>query len=238
MIEVTGTESLADLVTANPARARVLEAFHLDYCCNGARRLVDACAPLGLDPRAVAAELLAIGPTLTDDWSSLAPAQLADQIEQTHHAFLHTELPRLSSLLAKVNDVHGARHPELADITSTYEDLRADLEPHLLKEERMLFPMIRELASSTELPVFHCGALRNPISVMLAKHDRAGELLANLRAQTDNFRAPDDGCASYRALFSGFTGLEADTHLHIHKENNVLFPAVLRLEAERVGEVA
>ena len=238
MIELNEDETLADLVTANPARARVLEAFHLDYCCNGARRLVDACAPLDLDPQVVAAELLDIGPALENDWSALEPTQLVDHIEQTHHAYLHNEFPRLSSLLAKVNDVHGARHPELADITSTYEELRAELEPHLLKEERVLFPMIHELVSSAELSQFHCGALRNPISVMLAEHDRAGEVLANLRAQTGNYRAPDDGCASYRALFSGFAELEADTHLHIHKENNVLFPTVLRLEEERVGEVA
>jgi regulator of cell morphogenesis and NO signaling len=237
MIELTGTETLADLVTANPSRARVLEGFHLDYCCNGARRLVDACAPLGLDPQVVVTALVDIGPA-PDDWMALGAAQLVDHIEQTHHAFLHSELPRLSALLAKVNGVHGARHPELVGITSTYEDLRADLEPHLLKEERALFPMIRELASSADIPQFHCGSLRNPISVMLAEHDRAGELLANLRTQTGNYRAPTDGCASYRTLFSGFAELEADTHLHIHKENNVLFPTVLRLEEERVGEVA
>jgi regulator of cell morphogenesis and NO signaling len=238
MIRLTGTETLADLVTENPSRARVLETFHLDYCCNGTRLLADACAPLGLDPQIVTAALVDVGSALDDDWTALGPAQLADHIEQTHHAFLHTELPRLSALLAKVNDVHGPRHAELADITSAYEELRADLEPHLLKEERVLFLMIRELASSTEVPQFHCGALRNRISVMMAEHDRAGELLANLRAQTGNFLAPIDGCASYRALFSGFAELEADTHLHVHKENNVLFPTVLRLEEERVGEVA
>lgn len=238
MIELTGAETLADLVTANPSRARVLEGFHLDYCCNGARRLADACAPLGLDPRIVTAALVAVGSELDGDWTILGPAQLAGHIEQTHHAFLHTELPRLSLLIAKVNDAHGARHPELVDIASIYEELRTDLEPHLLKEERVLFPMIRELAGSAEVPQFHCGTLRNPISVMLAEHDRAGELLANLRARTNDYRAPDDGCASYRALFSGFAEFEADTHLHIHKENNVLFPSVLRLEAERVGEIA
>ena len=102
----------------------------------------------------------------------------------------------------------------------------------------MLFSVIRELASSAEMPQFHCGALRNPISVMLAEHDHAGELLANLHAQTGKYRAPDDGCASYRALFSGFAELEADTRLHIHKENNVLFPTVLRLEKELLGDVA
>ena len=42
--------------------------------------------------------------------------------------------------------------------------------------------------------------------------------------------APADGCASYQALYEGLAELEADTHLHVHKENNVLFPAVVALE--------
>ncbi len=111
-----------------------------------------------------------------------------------------------------------------------YALLRADLEPHLAKEERMLFPMIRELVSSPVPPRFHCGSLRNPISVMLAEHDRAGDLLAGLRSLTSGFEVPDDGCASYRALYDGLAELEADTHLHVHKENNLLFPAVVAME--------
>jgi regulator of cell morphogenesis and NO signaling len=66
---------------------------------------------------------------------------------------------------------------------------------------------------------------------MLQEHDRAGELLAQLRAATSGFDVPADGCESYRALYDGLAELEADTHLHVHKENNVLFPAVLELEA-------
>ena len=199
---------------------------------------------LSLLPELVRAAIRRAGTPLRVNWRRgwiyrrFLKGQLADHIEQTHHAYLHTELPRLSTLVAKVVDVHGARHPELAGVAATYEDLRADLEPHLLKEERMLFPMIRELAASAERPQFHCGSLQNPIAVMLAEHDRAGELFTQLRAQTDEYRAPDDGCASYRMLFAGLAEVEADTHLHIHKENNVLFPAVLRLESDRSGEVA
>ena len=99
-----------------------------------------------------------------------------------------------------------------------------------MKEERVLFPMIRELAAATEMPDFHCGTLRNPISVMLGEHDRAGELLAQLRSLTSDYTPPADGCASYGALFDGLKRLEADTHLHVHKENNLLFPAVVAME--------
>jgi regulator of cell morphogenesis and NO signaling len=142
-------------------------------------------------------------------------------------------MPRLSALATKVADAHRARHPELDRIVTVYDELRADLEPHLFKEERVLFPMIRELASASEMPQFHCGTLRNPITVMLSEHDRAGELLADLRELTNDYTPPSDGCMSYRMLFAGLAQLEADTHLHVHKENNVLFPAVERLEDER-----
>jgi regulator of cell morphogenesis and NO signaling len=66
--------------------------------------------------------------------------------------------------------------------------------------------------------------------MMMAEHDRAGELLATQRRLTADYVAPVDGCASYRALFAGLAELEADTHLHVHKENNVLFPAVVAME--------
>jgi regulator of cell morphogenesis and NO signaling len=92
--------------------------------------------------------------------------------------------------------------------------------------------MIRELAASSTAPSFHCGSLRNPISVMLREHESVGELLARLRRLTADYTPPADGCASYTALFRGLGELEADTHLHVHKENNVLFPMVERIEAE------
>ena len=97
--------------------------------------------------------------------------------------------------------------------------------------------MIREMANSAVLPAFRCGTLRNPISVMLREHDDVGELLTRLRELTDGYTPPDDGCASYVACFAGLAELEADTHLHIHKENNVLFPMVTRMEAERSASV-
>ena len=234
-LDIDVNETLANLVTDNPLRATVLERHNLDYCCHGRERLVDACAERELDPDAIVAELLAVESVPDVLWSSLPLVQLVDHIETTHHAYLHAELPRLSALATKVAAAHGARHPELIQILSAYDELRADLEPHLLKEEMVLFPMIRELATSTKVPQFHCGTLHNPIAVMLSEHDRAGELLASLHALTNGYIPPSDGCMSYRMLFAGLEQLEADTHLHVHKENNVLFPAVLRLEEQLTG---
>jgi regulator of cell morphogenesis and NO signaling len=102
----------------------------------------------------------------------------------------------------------------------------------MLKEERVLFPMIRELVAADSAPTFHCGTLRHPISVMLREHETVGELLRQLRSLTNGYQPPPDGCASYAACFRGLAELEADTHLHVHKENNLLFPMVVRMEEQ------
>jgi regulator of cell morphogenesis and NO signaling len=229
-IETSST--LAEIVTTHPNLARELERRALDYCCGGTRTLADACGEVGLDPVQTATELAAIGNGSPEPWTTFGAAALVDHLESVHHSYLHDEMPRLSALATKVAGVHGERHPELVEVERTYEELRADLEPHLQKEEQVLFPMIRELASAQEAPTFHCGSLRNPISVMLREHDRAGELLSRLRDLTDGYTVPADGCASYRALYDGLEELESDTHLHVHKENNRLFPMVVELEAQ------
>lgn len=231
MSTLNTSSSLAEIISAAPGSERTLEAFGLDYCCGGARPLADSCGDLGLDPSNVLAAIQAAEAQPAPEWASMTPGPLVDHLEATHHAYLHTELPRLSALAEKVTGVHGDRHPELVEIQQAYETIRADLEPHLAKEERVLFPMIRDLDAATSAPQFHCGSLQNPISMMLREHDAVGELLTKLRRLTRGYETPADGCASYQALFDGLASLEADTHRHVHKENNVLFPAVVALEA-------
>lgn len=224
---VLTTRSLGDLVAELPSRAAVLDRFGLDYCCHGQRSLAEACTAAGLDASSVAKSLEDTGHDVAPDHPR-DPVMLADHIEATHHHYLHAELPELEALAAKVAEVHGGRHDELACVHRLVAVLGADLEPHMLKEERVLFPAIRALAGGArELPF---GTVRNPIRMMSLEHDRAGELLAELRSATGDFTVPDDGCASYRSLYERLAHLEADTHRHIHLENNVLFPAAIAME--------
>ena len=239
MVKIDVSMTLAGAVDAAPELAREFERRGLDYCCGGHRTLGEACALLGLDPEAAAAEFSATAATSgSAEWTTMTADVLVDHIEATHHRYLWDEMPRVTALVDKIVTVHGGRHLELVEVAACFAHVRADLEPHMLKEERVLFPMIRELATSTGAPSFHCGSLQNPISVMLSEHDAVGDLLARLRRLTDDYTPPPDGCASYAACFEAMAELEADTHLHIHKENNVLFPMVLQLEAERAATVA
>ncbi len=236
---LTAASTLAEVADRHPDAPGLLEAHGLDYCCGGSRTLAEACAEQGVDPEVVLAVIDGAAPGASAPaWRDLGPGALADHIEATHHAYLARELPRLDALAEKVARVHGERHPELAGVVAALRAVRAELEPHLLKEERVLFPMIRELDGAERLPSFHCGSVRNPIAVMFAEHEQAGDLLRALRHAARDFAVPDDGCASYQALMAGLEALEADTHVHIHKENNVLFPAVFGLERRLSEEEA
>jgi regulator of cell morphogenesis and NO signaling len=235
-MSILDTQStVGQLVKERPARARVFERLGIDYCCGGKTPLGLACRDKGLDPDQVLRELadLDAGPAEDEavDWSTATLSELADHIVETHHAYLRRELPRLDALANTVAAAHGRPHPERLEVLRVFERLQAELELHMLKEEMILFPMVKKLESVTEPTHFSSGSVGNPISVMEHEHDDAGAALARLRELTRGYEAPADACNTYRALLDGLAELEADMHLHVHKENNLLFPGTLAREA-------
>jgi len=234
-LTITETDTLADVVTRHPSLARQLEALGLDYCCGGNRTLADAVTELELDLVEVIGDLNSDSEVEDVPWSVMGATDLVDHIEATHHRFLWDELPRLSALLDKIVSVHGVRHPELFDVRESFETLRGELEPHLRSEEQLVFPMVRGLdAAARDGSTGVSLTPSDPISELLTEHDAAGDLLVTMRERADGYRLPADACATYQATYDGLTELEADIHLHVHKENNLLFPEVDRLE-QRVG---
>ena len=236
MTKVRDDMTLGDLVNAAPSAARILESLGLDYCCGGQQRLTDACRRNGIDPVDVIERIQRVSPT-TDEWNTMGPVDLIGHLVDTHHTYVRTELDRLLPLADKVLAAHGSRHPELADVDADLRDLRDDLLPHLLKEERVLFPMIVGLAQRGTLLQLGPSNVNQPIAVMTREHDLTGELLDRLRFHAADFAIPPDACSSYVSLYRGLAAFEADTHLHVHKENNLLFPAARKLETRRVGHV-
>ena len=224
------------MVVERPQRSRVFDRLRIDYCCGGKRTVEEACAKRRLDSKAVLAELEAFDAEAEAQPDAVRPAdltmtELADEIERTHHAYLREELPRLADLVKKVSAVHGQAHPWLTGLSSVYAGLVAELEPHMLKEEQILFPMIRELDQAATAPSFHCGSVGNPIRMMEAEHQNAGDALDRMREMSNGYEIPDGACNSFRAMLSGLEHLEADLHLHIHKENEILFPKASEMEA-------
>ncbi len=228
--------TVGNFVRDNPDRARVFESLRIDYCCGGKVSLDQACKKRGLDVTAVLQRLEQCDQSGRSesliDADSMTLTELADHIEATHHAYLKEELPRLDSMTEKVARVHGEHEPRLAQTRQAFLALKAELEPHMMKEERILFPIIRQLEQADGPLQFHCGSVANPIRQMEHEHDQAGNALAILSESTDRYTPPDWACNTYRAMLDSLARLESDMHQHVHKENNVLFPKAIRMEAQ------
>ena len=226
--------TVGQLVVERPSRARVFEKLGIDYCCGGKKRLQQAIVEKGLDSQKVVAELEEelIGhesEPVDCNWSTASLTHLCDHIEKTHHAYLKEELPRIEFLTHKVAARHGDRRPELIEIHRILLGLQDELVSHMMKEERVLFPICRQLDKAEQLKT-HCGSIANPIAQMVHEHDDAGVALARISELTSNYTPPTDACNTYRATFDALRRLEHDMHQHVHKENNILFPKAQRME--------
>ena len=244
MLEATRT--VREFAIEIPSATRVFEALKIDYCCGGNRPLTEACGENGLDPKEVLQLLEQAGHSATEtetqpavrhaqaDPQSMSLANLINLIVEKHHTYTRQELERLTALIEKVCAAHSTHHPELLDIRTQFQTLRAELEPHMLKEERILFPYITRLETAVgqkqPAPFAPFGEVANPIMVMTREHEAAGGVLLTIRELSNDFRTPDDGCFSYRTLYNELGALEADLHQHIHLENNILFPRSLEME--------
>ena len=243
-MQTNPTTTVADIAAGSLAAVRVFERLGIDYCCGGRIPLEEACRAQGLDADSVQRELEAAENTGSDaarDWNRAPLRELAAHIVNTHHAYLKREFQPLSDRLAKVYRVYNQRYGEMfIGLPEVFDGLRSELEMHMHKEERILFPAIVADESAAEagepLPPSPFGTINNPIRMMEMEHESAGQALAEIRRITRDFEIPDYACVTFRALMNGLQELEKDLHLHIHLENNILFPRALGLESgQNVG---
>ena len=235
---ITETTPIGDIAAALPSSVRVFERYNIDFCCGGQRPLGEACRARGLafDEVADAIATAAAAPALGDrDWTSAPLAALIDHIVAAYHRPLREELPRLEAMAAKVSSVHGENAPHLGRVEEIVRDLAAELTAHMGKEELVLFPAVRAIEDGEALAPMWITA---PIAVMEHEHDHAGALLAELRRLTGGYLPPDWACQTFRAFYRGLEELETAMHVHVHLENNVLFPrAVERAQTLAVAQL-
>lgn len=228
-----------DVLLAHPSTLGVLERHHLDYCCGGARSVRAACERARADVPTVLAELEQ-AVARHDAAAALVGVpdtlpELIDHIVSTHHRVTTEAIATLPPLARKVASVHGETHPHLCKLSEIVLELFAELEPHMQREERVLFPYLRSLAEAdargarVARPPFESAA--RPIHVMRSDHDAAGNLLHEIASLTDDYRVPPEACTSWRALYRGLEAHTKDLMRHVWLENEVLFPRALRMEA-------
>ena len=233
---------IGELVAQDYRSASVFKKYGIDFCCQGNRTVLDACAKKEIDPQELLQELESVTQEQgndTTDYKSWPLDLLADYIEKRHHRYVETRILEIKPFLDKICQVHGDRHPELFEIREEFNASAGELAAHMKKEEFILFPFVRKMAKAkqeglnVDSPQF--GTVQNPVQMMMDEHSTEGDRFSRIEALTNHYTAPPDGCSTYQVTFAMLREFEQDLHLHIHLENNILFPKTIALEKELVS---
>jgi regulator of cell morphogenesis and NO signaling len=241
-MNLTQETKLKDVILSNPAAAPILEKAGMDYCCGGKQTVGEACLKAGM-PAEVLLERLReakgqISPELKD-WTTATMGELARHIVNKHHSYVREANPRISDHLAKVAQKHGDNHPETQRIQDLFEVLANELMQHMQKEEMIVFPYVEQMSaaaeSGTKLHPPFFGTVQNPVAMMIKEHDSAGELIGQIKELSGSFTAPADACTTFALVYRELEEYDHDLRLHIHLENNILFPRAVEMEAQITG---
>ncbi|KAA0255221.1 iron-sulfur cluster repair di-iron protein [Acidobacteria bacterium ACD] len=237
-MQLTPASTVGEVAATHPSTIRVFQAHGIDFCCGGGRSLSDVCAAYGVPAAALIEELSAAASAGAGTVPALADAPVGEVVRHVlsrYHAWLWRELPRLGGMADKVLRVHGERDAEAVPaMHRLFTALSAELEPHLVEEEDVVFPAL--LALEARALSGRPAGLATPlqrvgtgVAALERQHEAVGALLRELRAACRDFVPPEVACNTYRGLLHGLSELEREVHEHVHLENNVLFPAVARL---------
>ena len=230
MTNINTETTVAEIVRAQPGRARVFERLGIDYCCGGKKPLAELCAGKGLNPANVLrliGEFDAEQAAPPADVEAMSLARLCDHIESTHHGYLLEELPRLDFMTRKVAAVHGAKEPRLVQLRQVFETFNAQISSAIRSEHETLFPAIRQL----DAPQRGAGLTRASLKLLLDRADagnrNTGVVLESFKAATNDYTPPDWACNTFRSMYHRFARMAERMDANIDTETNVLFPRAL-----------
>lgn len=236
-MNITKENTVGEIVVQNIKAAHVFKKHGIDFCCGGGISVEKACAKYNVAFSTLEEELNTIDQALPMyNYKSWTLEFLIDHIINIHHVYVNENIPIMFQYAEKVARVHGQNHPELVEIFKLVEAVVMELNAHLQKEEKVLFPYVKMLEraknGNVKADQAHFGTVQNPIRMMEAEHDSAGDVFKSIAKLSNNYTPPQDACNTYRALFSKMEEFEQDLHQHIHLENNILFPKAIALEQE------
>lgn len=236
----TATQSIREIVTAEPSAAAVFERFKIDLCTQADAQLARVCGELQLSvdqllEKLADAESRANG-AIAPDVEGYSLTRLIQHIVRRHHQTVRQELPRFSEISERIAGTHGAMASEYKAVATLIAQLRHEMFAHIEKEEGMLFPYIvrlEEAAGDRSVPPFACfRSVAQPVSIIAREHESAERVVAQLRLLTHGFEPPSWACPRSTAFHVSLSAFEEDLHQHVHLESDLLFPRAIALEEE------
>lgn len=221
---------LGNIVAADFRAASVLSKAGLDFCCGGSKTLDAACREKGIRTEEIIEKLsdLENQPVIPgQNFNEWQPGFLSDYIVNVHHSYIRRTVPDLLFYTDKIMNVHGDRHPELSEVAGLFAKLSHELLLHLDREEKVLFPAIKEAVRTRSSEALKTIAGEMP--GMSSEHEFVGGTMDKINEITGGYNVPADGCNTYAVTYRLLKEFEDDIHIHVHLENNILFPKSLKL---------
>lgn len=222
----TTASIVKDIVNELPKSSDVFKKHRIDFCCGGNIPLAQAIEEWHVDEATILAELKDVyeqgaNTENLEVWTNSDSNTIIDHVISHYHNPLREELAMLSPYVTKISRVHGDNHPELIKVSELFYAFKKEMLEHAEKEETVAFPLIRGLEANTVED--RAGAIAL-IHELEKEHDAAGAILREIREITSDFALPGDACGTYTLVFKRLEALEGDTFIHVHLENNILFP--------------
>ena len=212
-------QPLGELALTIPRASALFRKLDLDFCCGGKQTLLRAATRKELNLEDIEAQLAALAEEPAEkDWRAAPLAEIIDHIIVRFHDRHREQVPELILQATKVERVHADKPNVPKGLAKYLTMLHQELSSHMMKEEQILFPMIKQ-GMGTQAA--------GPISVMESENDDAGELLEVIKHTTNNVTPPPEACTTWKAMYNGINELIEDLMNHISLENNVLFPRAL-----------
>ena len=221
---------IGDIVTQDFRAAEVFKKAGIDFCCGGSQSLEAACRDKKLDVAEIESELEKLEnsePGSSHKFNEWKLDFLCDYIVNTHHQTVMNLLPELTFYTQKIAEVHGDNHPELSEIANLFAQVDTELRQHLRNEEEVLFPAIREVLKTNSAE--SKATIISEITRMTGEHEFAGGAMDKINELSHRYAVPEDGCNTYRVAYKLLEQFEDDLHIHVHLENNILYPKAMKL---------
>ncbi len=223
-------KTIGEYVAEDYRSAAVFEKYGIDFCCGGQVPLAAACREKELDPFSLVREIEETRNTplqRSENFGAWKLSFLADYIVNTHHVWLNENTGQIAAYARKIAEVHGARHPEVIEIASLFEQIAADMEAHLGEEEEVLFPAVKRIEAARKaggLPAAEdSDAIRDSLEKLHREHEAIGDAVHQIRHLAKDYAIPEDACNTFAVTYRKLNEFEDDLHKHVHLENNILF---------------
>lgn len=228
------TDTVACIVTKDLRAAEIFNNYSIDFCFHGRRTVEDLCIEKKISIADIMEELweLDTNNSTSPDFTQMEIDRLTTYIMSTHHKYTEKKLVFIRNCLDRLIREHGTRHPALALLQKTFDDLSVRLFLHMNQEEFIVFPYIKKMVRkrNASSPIFQ--TVETPITNMMRDHRQEGISFKRIDDLTLHYTIPKNGDYSYKVTYSALKELEEDLRIHIHLENNILFPKAIDFEKQ------